>query len=118
MREMIAGPWLVQAWAGDALGDPHWVYLREAARTWWWPTVRVMNVAMWAALAAAALWLLRPGPQWIPRVGFAVAALGYAGALWLFDGLEMWRHVLPAMAGLVPAALASTGQAGITHPTR
>lgn len=110
VREMVSGPWLLAAWAGDALGDPHWLALRGVARTWWWPAVHAMNAAMWALMIGAVVRLLWPGRRWAFRAVFTVALLGYAAALWMFDGLEMWRHVLPAIVGLVPAALAASGR--------
>lgn len=68
-----------------------------------------MNAAMWALMIGAVVRLLWPGRRWAFRAVFTVALLGYAAALWMFDGLEMWRHVLPAIVGLVPAALAASG---------
>lgn len=111
LAELVSGDWLITAWGNDALQDTGWQLLREFARTWWWPTVTVTNVVMWTVVALSALWLLRPGRHVWFRVLLVVASLGFASALWLFDGLEMWRHVLPAVVVLAPAALASSGMA-------
>ncbi|WP_353082586.1 hypothetical protein [Tessaracoccus lapidicaptus] len=109
LREVAAGNWLLEAWGGDALQDRGWQSLREVARTWWWPAVRVMNLVMWTVLAVSVVWLARPGDRWTLRASLATAAVGFAAALGMFDGLEMWRHLLPALVTLAPAALASTG---------
>ncbi|WP_271395309.1 hypothetical protein [Neomicrococcus lactis] len=120
IREMISGRWIVVAWAGYSQIDPHWDAIQEKAPNLWRPAAGLINILMWLILAISSLWLLRNGPNWGYRAGFTIAALGYAGSLWMFDGLEMWRHILSALVGLFPAALASINldQAQIVHPKK
>lgn len=108
LREMAVGEWHAETWGFVAQSDPRWVKVLHRLLDWWWPVVRAVDVVMWAVLGVATVWLLRPGTRWFFRAGFAVCAIGFAAALWLVDGIEMWRHILPATAVVIPASIATT----------
>ena len=58
------------------------------------------TVVMWLLIAVAAVRLLWPGQRWWPRFAMAAVCAGFVLATVMADGLEYWRHTLPAFTVL------------------
>lgn len=105
-------PWLEGAFADYALADDRGIYLRELAGARWPLVVLAVNAAMLAATALASLAVLMLQPH---RRGFFAFSLAVVAAVSFYvcatDGIEYWRHVLPAFALLTPLAVTLLGVA-------
>lgn len=95
---IVGGPWLNETWSHYA--GPAWVPFLELTAI-----QRRVDLPMWIASALAAAGLLLPGRRWLTRATLLTGTLGYSVILLLVDGMENWRHMLPALAMLVPLAV-------------
>ena len=103
-KEVVSGPWLGSTWADYDNGTVNAVVDKNAVD---WP--------MWAAWALASVGLLAPGSRWVARALVVLGANGYALVLLLVDGMENWRHMLPALVVLVPFAVGSLSRHQAKH---
>lgn len=95
---IVGGPWLNDTWptyAGPDLAP----LLKQTDIT------SSVDRPMWIASAIAAIGLLLPGRRWLVRATLLTGVVGYSVILLMVDGMENWRHMLPALAVLVPLAV-------------
>lgn len=95
---IVSGPWLNETWTTYA--GPAWAPFLELTAI-----QRRVDLPMWIGSAFAAVGLLLPGRGWLVRVALVSGVVGYSVILLMVDGMENWRHMLPALAVLLPLAV-------------
>lgn len=97
--------WLRDSFRSYITHDDRLLHLRRLALTRWDETVLAVNSAMLLGGAAAcALVLLLPGRRTFVAYSLAVVVLASL-YIWGTDGIEYWRHLLPAFAAIPPLAV-------------
>ena len=111
------GPTLTEATTGAWVRESWWLYGSETWRPIMvrWIRERI-DLVMWAVLGASVVALLRPGRGWTGRAAVTVGTAAFALVMIMVDGLENWRHILPALAVLLPFAVAGWPRAGDDAP--
>jgi hypothetical protein len=101
------GYWLDESFAAYVYADPRIHRVRELTRTRWQSVVRVLNGAMLVSVALALVAGLVVARRQRAVLGLTAAmSAAFCVGAWAVDGMEYWRHVLPAFVLL--AVLATT----------
>lgn len=119
-RELVANPY----WTVRYVVDPDWVLADSGGfavdpRFSSLPE-RAVSGVMWLTILAAALALLRRGPDWGRRALLVGACAGFCGVMIMTDGMEFWRHLSPGLVVLGWVAFAWWGarRDPVTHDLR
>lgn len=109
--------WLTETFVGYMPSDDRLRSIRELSRTRWDELVVAINATMLLATAAAVLAVLLRAPG--QRMFFAAAVTVVCAVsvyAWGSDGLEYWRHLLPAFPILLPLAVTLLARAAPRDP--
>lgn len=111
IRELIRPSyWLDGAFASYIAANDRIRHLREVSRRSYDAAVFAVNAVMLAATAAASLAVVLRGRG---QRAFVVTSLAVVTLVslyaWGTDGIEYWRHILPAFAILLPLAVTLLG---------
>ncbi len=97
--------WLRDSFRSYITPDDRLLHVRRLALTRWDETVLAVNsVMLLAGAAACASVLLLPGRRTFMAFSLSVVVL-VSLYIWGTDGIEYWRHLLPAFAVILPLAV-------------